>query len=408
MKFISHVFAMILIGLVAFDTAAAEPIADVPEPFRKSEPDSKFTISYDDIDRFLKAMVVDVGRSTREKASARQAETGTRMKVSVRRSTVNEGNRFYFEEIKGNEDFEGALHALRSNLEGIPSQVPLEYFSRDEQLAYWLNLYNITLLDELVEVYPKRSLKRVVTGRKSILAKKLLEVSGIPLSLDDIQYTILAQNYDHNPLVLYGLYQGIIGGPDIRKAAYKGRTVYQSLVDNAEDFINSNRGTYAKDEYTFRVSNWYERNAVFFPDFETDLKEHLLKYLEAPEKSDLRSASRITTDIDDWTVTDVYGTADIGGSFASNKAALIDAVRGSQFNEEGAAYATGFSNVSGGVLAKAPSSNRFSPDTLEFMRGLKAKEDATNMDKARVTVEELGEAPPEGGEGKTDDEETPD
>jgi hypothetical protein len=148
---------------------------------------------------------------------------------------------------------------------------------------------------------------------------------------------------------------------------------------------------------------------MFFPDFDTDLKEHLLTYLEAPEKYDLRSATRIEADIDDWTVTDVYGTADaVAGSFADNKAALLDSVRSTQVGDAGQAYATGFSDVSAGVLSKAAETSRFSPDTIEFMRDLKAREDGTNMDKARVTVEELGEAPPEEVEDSQDDEETPD
>jgi hypothetical protein len=36
------------------------------------------------------------------------------------------------------------------------------------------------------------------------------------MSLDDIQFTILRQNYDNDPLIIYGLYQGNIGGPNIR------------------------------------------------------------------------------------------------------------------------------------------------------------------------------------------------
>ena len=43
------------------------------------------------------AVVVDVGLSNREKAAPSQAATGTRMKASVKRSTVKEANRFYYE-----------------------------------------------------------------------------------------------------------------------------------------------------------------------------------------------------------------------------------------------------------------------------------------------------------------------
>lgn len=34
----------------------------------------------------------------------------------------------------------------------------------------------------------------------------------------------------------------------------------RSLADNAAEFVNSNRGTYAKDEKVFRASSLYDRN----------------------------------------------------------------------------------------------------------------------------------------------------
>ena len=65
------------------------------------------------------------------------------------------------------------------------------------------------MLNEIIEVYPKRDLKKLFRGKKSILDKKLLVVADVPLSLNDIQFTILKQNYDNNPLIIYGLYQGL-------------------------------------------------------------------------------------------------------------------------------------------------------------------------------------------------------
>ena len=217
-------------------------------------------------------MVVDVGRSTREVAKSTQAKTGTMMKAKIKRTTANEANRFYFETFKDNEAGMQLLRTIRDSLEQLPSEVSLEYFSRDEQLAYWLNLYNITLLNEVVDIFPKRNLKKFLVGKKSILSKQLLNVAGVPLSLNDIQFTILKNNYDNNPLVMYGLYQGNIGGPNIRRSAYTGRDVWRALENNAIEFINSNRGTYSSGDKSdvFDVSSLYDRNRSYFPDFNED------------------------------------------------------------------------------------------------------------------------------------------
>ncbi len=81
------------------------------------------------------------------------------------------------------------------------------------------------------QVYPIAELEDLIEGEEAFLAKKSLTVAGIPLSLNDIEFTILRQNYDGDPLIIYGLYQGNIGGPNIRKAAYTGTNVYADLID---------------------------------------------------------------------------------------------------------------------------------------------------------------------------------
>jgi hypothetical protein len=296
----------------------------VPDPFWDFDPASGLTISYDDVDALLSAMVIDMGRSTREKLPSQEAHTGTRLKSKVKRETASEGNRFYFETFEDNEAYKQYLVSVRRNLEQIPSQVPLEQFSREEQLAYWLNLYNIAVLEQLVNIYPERNLKREITSHNSVFAQKILTVEGVPLSLNDIQHTILRWNYDDNPLVIYGLYQGNIGGPNIRRRAYRGPTVYKDLVDNAKDFINSNRGTLTSWGDEFRVSGYYERNRGYFENWETDLKAHLMAYIEGAQREHLDNANRLIPDIEDWTITDVHGTEQrVGGSLSHNQAAML-------------------------------------------------------------------------------------
>jgi hypothetical protein len=390
--------------LLAIFSISAEAAA-VPEPFAGHDPNSTFRIKYSDVDTILKTMVVDVGRSTRKKAQETHAKTGTRMKKKVKRETANEGNRFFYEEFENNQEYKDILHQVRLSLEAIPSQVPLATFNRKEQLAYWLNLYNVTVLDVLVQQYPERDLKKELIGKKSFLDEKILNVAGVPLSLNDIQYTILAGNYDNDPRIMYGLYQGNIGGPNIRKHAYSGENVDRFLQDNAEEFVNSNRGT-AADEDTFEVSTLYERNSQYFPSFDRDLKEHLMRYISGPERSALQAANTFKPDIDDWTITDVYGTdAQIGGSFTDNKAAMLDSVDSISPDGFGGTVTTNFSVASSKVMAKTPDRFRVDPELLEHLGKIKQMEESSNLSKeGTVTVEEMGEVQEENPEDQDDQE----
>ena len=378
-------------GLILSGPILADTLSEVPAPFRGSDSTSTYQINYSQLNALLKLSVVDTGRSTRAVADPTQAPTGSRMKANVKRSTTNEGNRFYFELFNGDDEAVKALEDIRDNLAALPSQAPLQFFNRNEQLAYWLNLYNFTLLNEVVKVYPKRKLNKLLKGKKSILDKKLVTVAGVPLSLNDIQHVILKQNYENSPLVMYGLYQGIIGGPNIRKSAYTGANVQRNLADNAAEFINSNRGTYSRDEKIFRASSLYDRNRGYFPNFQEDLKKHLLVYLKGSERSKLEYASTIKPDIDDWTVTDLYGSyPQIGGSFAQNNAALLDSTKSVTTGEAGVVAAPS-SLASSRIVSRSSPTSYVSPELLTQLQELKAKQDATNLDKATVTVEELGE-----------------
>ena len=300
------------------------------EQFQEFDASSERTIDYGILTQWLQAVVVDIGRSDRGKAAPTHPGIGTRIKPKIKRATIYEGNRVYFEAFEGNDDAKQLLRDIRKSLEQLPDVAPLKYFNRSEQLAYWLNLYNVALLNEIVGVYPKRDLEDLLIGEDSILRRKLLKVSGASLSLNDIQAAILKHNYNNDPLIIYGLYQGVIGGPNIRRTAYTGENVYRALAENALEFINSNRGTSrgGSRSTTFHVSSFYERNSDYFPEFETDLVAHLSPFLKERERRQLVSASTIEPDISDWTVTDLFGTyPDIRAGIATNPAALMTALR---------------------------------------------------------------------------------
>ena len=340
MKKMGSIFAVLCVFSTLSMTAGAAE-SDVPEPFRGFDNASAYSINYDDLTDLLDSVVVDRGLSTRQLVQPAADITGTRMKEKIKK-TANEGNQFFYETFDNNDAGRTFLRGIQTSLMRVPDEMPLENFSRNEQLAYWLNLYNVTVLNEVVAVYPRRSLKKLIQGDQSIFSEKLLTVAGVALSLNDIRHVILKQNYDNNPLIIYGLYQGIVGGPSIRKSAYTGGDVYNALTSNAHEFINSNRGTFPHDASTFRVSSMYDRNRVYFPDFESDLSQHLLQFLEGPQRVRLETASKLEPNINDWTVTDLGGTRqeNIGRSLANNHAAMLDSFKGRMKANGGVTFAS--------------------------------------------------------------------
>lgn len=395
----------LLLGFLALAETGGATDSDVPEPFQGFDASSTNTINYDELTLWLDLLVVDIGRSDRQSANSGRVQirpsTGSLIAPKVKKATLFEGNRFFFESFVENDEARRVLADIRDTLEQLPGVMPLEHFSRDEQLAYWLNLYNVTILNEVVSVYPTRDLEELLTGEDSILSKELLTVAGIPLSLNDIQFTILKQNYDGDPLVLYGLYQGVIGGPSIRKRAFTGATVYRDLEDNAREFINSNRGTNrVSSKYNIKkVSSLYARSSSYFPNFNQDLAGHLLKYIDDAEQRGIKAKKTLKPTIDDWTVTDLWGTfPEVRTGVASNPAALMGAIvattPGDPSSGGGTVGATAGGGASSAYLGKAGAVHpNYRSDMFRYLLMLNMKRLQTNEKKATVTIEELEDTP---------------
>jgi len=311
----------ILLGSIAASAFAEETL---PHQFTGVALDSKLKMDFGPVNNMLDANVFDMGPSRRVNAKRPKGSMGTNLKRSISASTQDEGNRFTYELIQKN-NHEDKVTEIKRYLEAIPSKEPLNLYNRKEQLAYWLNLYNITLINEIVKRYPTVRLEKILTGSDSLLDAKLININGIELSLNDIHHKILYKNYHKDPLVIYGLYQGHIGGPNINKKAYTGKNVYTLLKKNAAEFINSNRGTNTDIFNNLEVSSYYARNTDYFPDFEHDLRSHLLRFADGKTSEKIYPADELIANINNWKVTDLYGSdRTFGGGTAPGAGGLLD------------------------------------------------------------------------------------
>lgn len=349
--------------------------ATLPESFFGETADSTFTINYDDLDAILNASVLPAGLPSRKKAAVSSSTVGTRMKNNRNPLTSASGNRFAYEEFKNNKQMKQIVSRIRSSLEAVPAEMPLSDFNKREQLAYWLNLYNITVIDAIIKIYPKKNLEDFVSDEiEGLLQKKILKVAGVELSLNDIQFEILLKNYPDQPDIIYGLHQGYIGSPNIRKRAYTAENVTRALQQNANDFVNSNRGTFMAGKRGFRVSGFYQRSAAFFPNFEQDLKQHLLGHIRADERADLEQAPELKANIEDWTVTDIYGTTrNYGGAAATNSAALLDSFSQAAHRSESSKEVGNLGMHSTMLSQRSVSYGRFSPDQALRLKELNVR-----------------------------------
>lgn len=101
----------------------------------------------------------------------------------------------------------------------------------------------------------------------------------------------------------------------------------------------------------------------------------MLLYLEGKERDELQAATKLKKDINDWTITDLYGSyREAVGSLANNNAALLGSVPGSQST----------------YLTSKAASSRYSPNVTQKLEELDEKREADDQEVIGVvTVDEL-------------------
>lgn len=384
-------------GVASADTMHENSM--VPEPFRGSSAESDFSILYEDLDFVLRQIVLVTGRSDRSRPSQVRPAAGSRIVRGAKGRFSLEGNRVHFPALAKKENL-ALLTRIRTELEAVPGQLPLKLLKEEEQLAYWLNLYNVTLLEQVALIYPETRLKRQFLGKKSLWKKKLLAVAGVSLSLNDIQHRIILPKFQ-NPLVMYGMFQGFVGGPNIRNEAYTGESVYRQLKENADEFINSNRGMHA-NERLLRISHLYTVNEALFPDWNRDLRAHLTAYANQSYRDRIRKASRLSPKVTGYDIADIYnGVTSRGSAMSTNPAAFLGSIEAAPYGSTATGHfgAATFVATDGGALASMAMSKlqmasrdggRFPIHVAQYL--MKIDERNKKDREAEVSIEELDNA----------------
>ena len=134
-----------------------------------------------------------------------------------------------------------ALKADRAKLDGYVNQVAAENiarFSRDEQVAFWLNAYNALVLRTVIDrypiqghapAYPSKSIRQIPGAFERLPHR----VAGRTVTLDEIERTILA-GFD-DPRVFFAIGRGATGSGRLRSEAFDASRLEEQLAEAAAE-----------------------------------------------------------------------------------------------------------------------------------------------------------------------------
>ncbi|MCA9063238.1 MAG: DUF547 domain-containing protein [Planctomycetaceae bacterium] len=132
--------------------------------------------------------------------------------------------------------------------------------SRQGQLAFWINAYNATTLEGILQVYPTTSIRNHTAkiAGYNIWKDLPLLVGGKPYSLDSMEHQVLRKMGE--PRIHFAIVCASIGCPRLLNQAYTADRLQQQLALNTRDFFSRPQNFRVDQSGTMHVSailDWF-------------------------------------------------------------------------------------------------------------------------------------------------------
>lgn len=262
----------VLLSLSGIWTAAAAPKPDLWARWERHDPSAAARIDYDGWTAFLDKYLVSDHPSGVNR---------------VRYGSVSPEDRL---------NLGGFLNRLQ--------QVIVTGLNRQEQRAFWINLYNALAVKIVLDHYPVKSIQDIdISGflKNGPWKAKLLKIEGEEVSLDDIEHRILRPIWKDNR-IHYAVNCASIGCPNLQPVPFTSENTDRLLEKGAREYINHPRGARFEGNGRLVVSSIYDWFQEDFEGSRQGVIRHLIRYAEAPLANRLKTFSGDAAYEYDWSL----------------------------------------------------------------------------------------------------------
>ncbi|MBL6815284.1 MAG: DUF547 domain-containing protein [Pseudomonadales bacterium] len=189
---------------------------------------------------------------------------------------------------------------LRDYLDAMSRIAPTQ-LNRDEQLAYWINLYNAQTIQVVLD-YPR---KKSILSMGPFFAlgpwdQPYLTIEDKPVTLNDIEHRILRPIWQDHRLH-YVLNCASIGCPNLSRTAYSAASITQQLAAAQSTFLQHPRAILFTKESKLQLTSLFD---WYLTDFAPDVPG-LLAYL-AVQRPDLAADLMVLSESANASIDYVY------------------------------------------------------------------------------------------------------
>ncbi|SHJ61976.1 DUF547 domain-containing protein [Aquimarina spongiae] len=146
--------------------------------------------------------------------------------------------------------------AFRAYLTSLSNNPPKQSWSKNEKLAYWLNVYNAFTVKLIIDNYPLASIKDI----KDPWDLRFFRIGKKWYTLNDVEHRMLRKMGD--PRIHFGINCASYSCPALSNKAFTAQNVNQELERLTIAFINdTSRNQISKDKIEIsKIFSWFAKD----------------------------------------------------------------------------------------------------------------------------------------------------
>ena len=151
---------------------------------------------------------------------------------------------------------------LNVYLESLSDCAPTNKLSKEEKLAYWINVYNAFTVKLIVDHYPVESIKDIKRGIpfiNSVWEMDFFQIDGNDFDLSKVEHDILRKEFDE-PRIHFAIVCASKSCPRLLNEAFDPDKIEQQLELQAKNFINdSSKNELGSDQVSISsIFKWFK------------------------------------------------------------------------------------------------------------------------------------------------------
>ncbi len=182
---------------------------------------------------------------------------------------------------------------LDNYLKMLAEKDPTNDWSSQELLAYYINLYNASTVELILDNYPTTSIQDI----KGNFTKGFIKIGGRELSLGGLENGVLRKMDE--PRIHFAINCASISCPKLMNEAYTASKINEQLDRAVKEFINSDKNEISTNNPKLSsIFDWYQK------DFKVNGKQDVIGFINKYSNTKINSGAPITYKDYNWNLNE--------------------------------------------------------------------------------------------------------